>query len=359
MTILRNVKRLPTAEELIREFPLTPEGYARIQRDRQEVRGILSGGDPRLLVVVGPCSAWPDTAFIDYARRMRDFQREVSYALKLVIRAYIQKPRTSKGWTGSVNQPDPFAPPNIEEGMRYSRRMMVSAVEMGLAIADEALFTHNAKGFLELLSWVAIGARSSEDQEHRIWASAIGAPVGMKNPTSGCISTGVNSVLAAQSAHTAVFDGYQVETGGNPHAHLVLRGGAEGPNHHQDQLWLAQRRMTELGIRNPAVLVDASHDNSLLNGEKSPEAQIDVVRDVFGSLREHPELRPLVRGFLLESFLKPGCQSLSEVNPATVDRSGLSITDPCLGWERTMSLLRGMAQHMEELRPVLRRRKIS
>ncbi len=359
MTIFRNVKRLPTAEELIRKIPLSQEGYARIQRDREEVQDILAGRDPRMLVVVGPCSAWPDTAFLEYARRMRAFQDEVSNALKIVVRTYIQKPRTSRGWTGPVNQPDPFSPPNIEEGMLYSRRMMVAAVELGLAIADEALFTHNAKGFLELLSWVAIGARSSEDQEHRIWASAIGAPVGMKNPTSGCVPIGVNSVLAAQSAHTAVFDGYQVETGGNPYAHLVLRGGAKGPNHHLSQLYLARERMRELGIENPALLVDASHDNSRMNGTKTPEVQTDVIREVFGNLSGHPELQPLVRGFLLESFLQGGCQSLSRVTAETVDREGLSITDPCLGWERTIVLLRGMAQRVEELVPGLRRRKIS
>ena len=359
MTILRNVKRLPSAEELIRDIPLSSAGYAGIQRDRREVRDILAGRDPRMLVIVGPCSAWPDAAFLEYARRMRAFQGDVSNSLKIVLRTYIQKPRTSKGWTGPVNQPDPFAPPDIEAGMRYSRRMMVEAVEMGLAIADEALFTHNAKGFLELLSWVAIGARSSEDQEHRIWASAIGAPVGLKNPTSGCIPVGVNSVLAAQSHHTAVFDGYQVETSGNPYAHLVLRGGANGPNYGLHHLEKAGRIMAMRGIVNPAVLIDASHDNSRRSGGKSPEAQIEVLREVFSNLEDHPRLRPLVRGFLLESYLKGGCQSLSEVDARTVDRTGLSITDPCLGWERTIGLLRSTAHRVEELVPHLRRRKIS
>ncbi|MAB79842.1 MAG: 3-deoxy-7-phosphoheptulonate synthase [Planctomycetes bacterium] len=359
MNFLRNIKSLPTAEELIRDIPLSQEGYARILRDRREVRDILAGRDPRMLVIVGPCSAWPDTAFLEYARRLRGIQGEVSDALKIVLRTYIQKPRTAKGWTGPVNQPDPFSAPDIREGMRYSRSMMVEAIEMGLAIADEALFTHNAKGFLELLSWVAIGARSSEDQEHRIWASAIGAPVGLKNPTSGCIPIGVNSVCAAQSSHIAVFDGFQVETSGNPYAHLVLRGGGHGPNYHLRHLYRARGHMWELGVENPAILIDASHDNSRVNGKKSPEVQIDVVREVFGNLREHPELQPFVRGFLLESFLKPGSQSLTEVDADTVDRSGLSITDPCLGWERTMGVLYSIARRVEELGSKVFRRKIS
>ncbi len=351
MTILRSVKRLPSAEELIERLPLSEEGYRRVRRDRAEVRDILAGRDARLLLVVGPCSAWPSEAVLEYGARLSALESRVGDALKLVLRTYIQKPRTSRGWTGPVNQPDPFAPPDIEAGIFYCRRLMVRLIEMGLAIADEALFTHNAKGFAELLSWVAIGARSTEDQEHRIWASACGAPVGLKNPTSGSIPVGVNSVLAAQSPHTAVFDGHQVETSGNEHAHLVLRGGAAGPNYHLDDLFLARQLMLEKRLRNPALLVDASHDNCRINGRKDPEAQVDVLREVLNNLRVRPELLDLVRGFLMESFLKHGSQALERLDPETIDRGGLSITDPCLGWERTCELILEGAEDVRALMP--------
>jgi 3-deoxy-7-phosphoheptulonate synthase len=349
MTILRSVKKLPSPEELIARFPLSDAGHARIRRDRAEVRDILRGRDARLLLVIGPCSAWPAEAVLEYATRLRALEARVGDALKLVLRTYIQKPRTSRGWTGPVNQPDPFAPPDVEAGMVYCRRMMVELVEMGLAIADEALFTHNAKGFVELLSWVAIGARSSEDQEHRIWASAIGVPVGLKNPTSGSIPIGVNGVLAAQSPHTAVFDGYQVETSGNPSAHLVLRGGASGPNYHLDDLFLAQRCMQEKKIHEPALLIDASHDNCRIDGRKDAEHQVDVVREALSNLRVRRELLSFVRGFLMESFLKPGSQELEKLSGATVDRGGLSLTDPCLSWERTEELVLEGAEEVRAL----------
>ncbi len=359
MTILRSVKKLPSAEDLIRRFPLSERGYGCIRRDRGEIRDILAGRDARLLFIVGPCSAWPDTAVLDYGQRLRALDNQVRDALKLVLRTYIQKPRTSRGWTGPVNQPDPFSPPDIEAGMGYCRRLMIQLVEMGLAIADEALFTHNAKGFAELLAWVAIGARSTEDQEHRIWASACGAPVGLKNPTSGSIPVGVNSVLAAQSPHTAVFDGYQVETSGNPCAHLVLRGGAGGPNYHLDDLYLARKLLQEKRIQNPALLIDTSHDNCRIDGRKDPEAQVDVVREVLSNLRVRPELGATVRGFLLESFLQAGCQDLDALGPETIDRGGLSITDPCLSWERTRELVLDVAEQVRELGSAGRRMRMS
>ena len=176
---LTTIKKLPTAEEIIQQFPLSENANRQIAKHRQEISAILAGSNPRAIVIVGPCSAWPYAAVIEYAAKLKKLSDELQDKIKVVLRAYIQKPRTTKGWTGPVNQPNPFAPPDIAEGIKYCRSLMVNAVEMGLPIADEALFTHNAKGFLELLSWVAIGARSSEDQEHRIFASAIDCPVGI------------------------------------------------------------------------------------------------------------------------------------------------------------------------------------
>ncbi len=242
-----------------------------------------------------------------------------------------------------MNQPDPFAPPDIGEGIRYARSMMVKVIEMGLPIADEAVFTHNAKGFIELLSWVAIGARSTEDQEHRIFASAVECPVGMKNPTSGSLEIGVNSIIAAQHGHTAVFHGAQVETHGNPHAHLVLRGGLDRPNYHVEDIMIAKKYLEKAAVSNPAIVIDASHDNCKIDGVKDPIQQINVAQEVMAALKLYPDLRKLVKGFMFESFLKSGCQKAEKLTAETVDKEGLSITDPCLSWEQTEELLHTIA----------------
>ncbi len=341
---LTTIKKIQTPEEIIQQFPLSEKALQNINKDRQEVKDILSGKDDRILLIIGPCSAWPYDAVIEYANRLKKLSDKVENKIKLVLRTYIQKPRTTKGWTGPVNQPNPFGEPDIEEGIKYTRSLMVKVLEMGLPIADEALFTHNAKGFLELLSWVAIGARSVEDQEHRIFASAVDCPVGMKNPTSGNIKIGVNSIIAAQNKHVAVFNGFQVETGGNNFAHLVLRGGADGgPNYHTEDLFLAKKLMEENSVKNPAVVIDASHDNALLNGKKDFTQQVNVIKEVMDNIKEHEELRGLVKGFMVESFIKDGNQSTKGLDAGTVDREGLSITDPCLGWEKTEKLVLDLA----------------
>jgi 3-deoxy-7-phosphoheptulonate synthase len=349
MHLPENLKKLPTADELIERMPLSAAGHERVRTDRAEIRAILEGTDTRLMLVVGPCSAWPREAVLEYAARLAALEHQVVDSLKLVLRVYIQKPRTTRGWTGPVNQPDPFSAPDIEAGMFYCRRMMVQAIEMGLAIADEALFTHNARGFIELLSWVAIGARSAEDPEHRIWASALDVPVGMKNPTSGCIGIATNSVLAAQSPHVAVFEGHQVETEGNEHAHLVLRGGVQGSNYSLDELLLARKLLLEKAVINPAILIDSSHDNCRVDGRKEAGAQPRVVREVLESMRARPELRALVRGFLVESYLEAGCQSLERTTAESVNRSGLSLTDPCLSWDETEELILELAAEARQM----------
>lgn len=342
--MITNIRKLPTSDEIISAHPLSEAGYATIAKDREEVRAILSGEDDRLLFIVGPCSAWPFVAALEYGQRLAKLAEEVKDDLKLIMRVYIQKPRTTKGWTGPVNQPDPFADPDVEKGAMYARSLMVKLIELGLPIADEAVFTHNARGFIELLSWVAIGARSTEDQEHRIFASAQDCPVGMKNPTSGSIKIGVNSVIAAQRHHTAVFDGYQVETSGNAYAHLVLRGGANGPNYHLDDLFKAQKLLEEQDLENTSLVIDASHENCRVQGDKNPEYQRDVIREVMYNLQKHPDLRRTVKGFMLESFLKTGNQKVEKLTPESIDVHGLSITDPCLGWEATEELIRDAAK---------------
>lgn len=333
------IKKLPPVEEVIQAIPLGNEWHEKIRQDRQEVKNILEGNDSRLLLVIGPCSAWPKEAVLEYARRLAELNHKVSHSLKLVMRTYIQKPRTTKGWTGPVNQPDPCQPADIEEGVKYTRDMMIKVIKMGLPIADEALFTHNAKGFLELLTWVAVGARSAEDQEHRIFASAIDYPVGMKNPTHGSLAVGVNSVVAAQHTHVAVFDGYEVQTHGNPHAHLVLRGSNQAPNYSNAHLEEVKKYMDAQQIQNPAVMIDASHDNCLVDGKKDHRLQASIVLEVLENVRSRPDLKKLVKGFMVESFIKEGNQKVDETNPAAIDLGGLSITDPCLSWEQTEDML--------------------
>lgn len=333
----KKVRKLLSVDSIVEAIPLSAQGYANIEKHRREIFNIIEGKDDRLLIIVGPCSAWPESAVLEYARGLKILNEKVEDNLKLVMRTYIQKPRTIKGWTGPINQPNPLAKPNISEGTKYARNLMVKINEMDLPIADEALFTHNAQGFLELLSWVAIGARSSEDPEHRIFASAIDCPVGMKNPTHGSLKIGVNSVIAAQHSHVAVFDGYEVETTGNLHAHLVLRGGNGQPNYSLAYLEEANNYFKQVRVNNPAIIIDASHDNCLINGQKDYNLQGQVVFDVLESVKDHPELKKLIKGFMLESFIKGGNQNVETV--ANIDMDGLSITDPCLSFAQTEELL--------------------
>ncbi len=339
------IKRLPTAEEIIEAFPVSNAAYERIAADQEEVRNILNGTDKRFLVIVGPCSAWPYDAVLEYAERLLQLNKKLKEKLKIVMRVYIQKPRTAKGWTGPVNQPNPYEPPDIEEGIKYCRSLMIKIIEMGLPIADECLFTHNSKGFQELLAWVAIGARSSEDQEHRVFASSLDCPVGVKNPTSGSMEIAINSLIAIQNRHTAVFHGYQVETAGNAYAHLILRGGPDRPNYYREDLYEAKKLLELNKITNPAILVDASHDNCKINGKKDYRQQVAVVNDVLNNLKNNSDLRPFVKGFMLESFLAGGCQKLENFTSETIDKNGLSITDPCLSWEETESVLNRIADY--------------
>lgn len=341
------IKKLPPVDDIIQTIPLSNAGYQQIAHHTEEVKAIIEGTDPRLLMIVGPCSAWPKEAVLVYAKKLLALNARLKHALKIVMRVYIQKPRTTKGWTGPINQPDPLAYPDIEAGIRYTRDMMVKIIDMGLPIADEALFTHNARGFIELLSWVAIGARSAEDQEHRIFASAIDCAVGLKNPTCGSLEVGVNSVMAAQYPHVAVFDGYEVQTNGNPHAHLVLRGSSQdGPNYSIEHLEEVKRQMDKHQIKNPAVIIDASHDNCMINGKKDPSQQPQIVLSVIESLASRPDLKKLVKGFMIESFLKEGMQKIDGKNHLQIDMDGLSITDPCLNWEKTEALLLDLANRV-------------
>jgi 3-deoxy-7-phosphoheptulonate synthase len=333
------IKKLPSPEELIKKIPLSEKASAKIIQDVQEVKNIIEGKDKRLLIVIGPCAAWPQEAVLEYAQRLKNLELKVKDNLKIVMRVFIQKPRTSKGWTGPINQPNLCTSPDIEEGMYYCRKMMVQIIELGLPIADEALFTHNARGFIELLSLTVIGARSMQDQEHRVFASGIDCAVGIKNPTSGSIEIGINGVSSAQNQHVAIFYGNEVQTHGNQYAHLVLRGGEKEPNYSIAHFKEALEYMQKNNIKNPAVMVDASHDNSKIDGKKFPRQQIKVIEEVLEIIKNEPEIKKIFKGFIIESFLKEGNQKIDPEHPENLDLGGLSVVDPCLGWEETEKLL--------------------
>ena len=336
-------KKIPPVAELIRQFSLSNRAFNQVASDRQAIKNIIEGKDKRRLLIIGPCSAWPKEAVLEYAVRLKQLHEKVKHTLKIVMRVYIQKPRTTKGWIGSVNQPDIFSSPDIEAGIQYTREMMMNVIEIGLPIADEALFTHNAEGFIELLSWVAIGARSSENQEHRIFASSLDFAVGLKNPTHGSLSIGVNGVITAQNPHVTVLNSNEVQTYGNAHAHLVLRGSNSAPNYSVSHLNKVKQLMETHKINNPSVIIDLSHDNCLVNGEKDHTLQPTIALKVINSLNENPNLKPLVKGFMLESFIKEGKQVVDLENPEAIDLDGLSITDPCLGWNETEAFILKLA----------------
>jgi len=339
------IKKLPPIEDIFDALPLTKENAIKIAQDRQAIKSILSGQDDRLITIVGPCSAWPSDAVIEYAHKLQALTYQVSDVMKIVMRVFIQKPRTAHGWTGPMLQADPFSTPDAEYSMRYVRKMMLDVIDIGLPISDEALFTQ-AKGFIDLVSWVAIGARSTENQQYRIYASGIDCPTGLKNPTHGSLTVAANSVIAAQLSHVTLVDGYEVQTHGNPYAHLVLRGGNNMPNYTAAHLHEARSYLERHNVKNPAILVDASHDNCIIQGQKDHLRQIDVILETLDSMAQDRVLKSLVKGFMIESFLKEGNQKVDETNPQLIDRGGLSITDACLGWDKTETLLLTMAERL-------------
>ena len=336
------MQQLPTLEDFIQATPLSAANHEFIRQSRAAIKDILAGRDHRLLLIVGPCSAWPQEAVIEYAHKLKNINHQVRHALLLVMRVYTQKPRTQLGWTGAIRQPDPFAKPDLARGIHYTREMMVKVTNLGIPIADELLFTHSARATQSLLSWVAIGARSSEDQEHRVYASALDCAVGLKNPTHGALAIAANSVMVAQQPHVAAIDGFEVRTAGNPYAHLVLRGSNQRPNYSIKHLRKAQTYLRQRQVSHPAILIDVSHDNSIYAGEKNYARQPEIISEILSSLTNHPALKPLVKGFMLESFLQAGNQRLNTREELVKD--GLSITDPCLSWEQTETLLLDLAE---------------
>lgn len=336
------VKQLPSPEEIKEMSPVTEEmKKVKETRDRL-IQDVITGSSDKFLVIVGPCSADNEEAVCDYTNRLAKVQEKVSDRLVLVPRIYTNKPRTTgEGYKGMLHQPDPEAKPDVLAGILAIRHMHIRSIqETGLTSADEMLYPDNWHYLSDLLSYVAIGARSVENQEHRLMVSGLDIPVGMKNPTSGDFSVMLNSVVAAQHGHDFISRGWEVSTEGNPLTHTILRGavnkhGNTIPNYHYEDLQLLLEMYGERDLANPAVIIDANHSNS----GKKYEQQIRIVKEVLHSRLVSKDIRQLVKGVMVESYIEPGNQ---KIGPNHV--YGKSITDPCLGWDETEKLLYTIAE---------------
>ena len=336
------VKQLPSPEEIKEMSPVTEEmKKVKETRDRL-IQDVITGNSDKFLAIVGPCSADNEEAVCDYTNRLAKVQEKVADRLVLVPRIYTNKPRTTgEGYKGMLHQPDPEAKPDVLAGILAIRHMHIRSIkETGLTSADEMLYPDNWHYLSDLLSYVAIGARSVENQEHRLMVSGLDIPVGMKNPTSGDFSVMLNSVVAAQHGHDFISRGWEVSTEGNPLTHTILRGavnkhGNTIPNYHYEDLQLLLEMYGERDLANPAVIIDANHSNS----GKKYEQQIRIVKEVLHSRLVSKDIRQLVKGVMIESYIEPGNQ---KIGPNHV--YGKSITDPCLGWDETEKLLYTIAE---------------
>ncbi|MDO4475592.1 MAG: 3-deoxy-7-phosphoheptulonate synthase [Lachnospiraceae bacterium] len=330
-------KKLPVPAEIKKEYPL-PESVQKIKAARdQEIRRILTGEDDRFMVIIGPCSADNQESVLEYIGRLARVQEKVGDRVLIIPRIYTNKPRTTgEGYKGMLHQPDPEKEPDLLAGIIAIRKLHQLAVEQtGLTAADEMLYPENYRYLDDLLSYVAIGARSVEDQQHRMTVSGMDVAAGMKNPTSGDLSVMFNSVKAAQSSHNFLYRGWDVTTDGNDLAHVILRGAVNKhgncqPNYHYEDLCLLLDMYAKRGLKNPAAVIDCNHSNS----NKKFKEQIRISHEVLNSRRYNPEIRNMVKGLMIESYLIEGAQKIDEQYIC-----GKSITDPCLGWEDSEQLI--------------------
>lgn len=336
-------KEIISPEVLQELYSLTPEQKKQKEIRDAQIRDVITGESDKFLLIIGPCSADHEDSVCEYITRLAKMQDKVEDKILIIPRIYTNKPRTTgEGYKGIVHQPDPEKEPDFMEGLIAMRKMHLRAIaETGLFSADEMLYPENWPYISDILSYVAVGARSVEDQQHRMTVSGMDVPVGMKNPTSGDFSVMLNSCIAAQSSHTFLYRGYEVTTDGNPLAHTILRGavnkhGQSIPNYHYEDLERLHEKYSLLDLKNPACIVDANHSNS---GKKYYE-QPRIVDEVLHSRMVNPAISELVKGVMVESYLLPGCQKVNE------HEFGKSITDPCLGWEETERLIDKIASHL-------------
>ncbi len=340
------VQKIPSPEEINEELPLSTE-LKKIKEERDKIiKNIITKEDKRFLVIVGPCSADDEDAVCEYILRLAKVQEKTINKIIIVPRIYTNKPRTTgEGYKGMLHQPNPEEEPNILEGIKAIRRMHIRAIkESHLTSADEMLYPENLVYMKDLLSYIAIGARSVENQQHRLTVSGIDVPVGMKNPTSGDISVMLNSIQAGQSKHTFLFHGYEVNTSSNPLTHAILRGsvnkhGQNLPNYHYEDLISLSEEYSKRDLINPFCIVDVNHANS----KKCFSEQPRIVKEILHSRRHSDTINKLVGGVMIESYLVEGTQSVGNNNRVY----GKSITDACIGWEDTEKLLYYIADNLE------------
>lgn len=334
-------RRLPAPQDVIKMYPLSEKLASRKNANDKEIRGVLEGKIKKFLLIIGPCSADREDAVLEYATRLRAVQEKVSDKLILVPRIYTNKPRTTgAGYKGMLHQSDPHRAPDMFRGLISIRRLHIRCLEeTGFSGADEMLYPENHRYLADILSYVAVGARSAENQQHRLTASGLDVPVGFKNPTSGDLSVMLNAVTAAQSPHDFSYGGFEVQSTGNPLAHAILRGsvnrfGTNLPNYHYEDLTELSDLYENSSLQNPAVIVDANHSNSGKHYEEQPR----IAKEILHSMKHNAGVARLVKGVMIESYLQDGCQKITE------SVYGKSITDPCLGWEKSERLIYEIAE---------------
>jgi len=337
------IQKIPSVEEILKEIPLAAD-LASIKKKRDlEIKDVLKGKNDKLLLIIGPCSADDEEAVCEYVSRLAKLQSKVNEKLIIIPRIYTNKPRTTgEGYKGMAHQPNPREKPNMVEGLKAIRKMHIRAMkESHLSSADEMLYPGNYPYLQDILSYVAIGARSVENQKHRLTVSGLDIPIGMKNPTSGDFDVMLNSVKAAQVPHVFVYNGWEVSTTGNELAHCVLRGsmnqhGQHIPNYHYEDLIHVAEKYLERSLRNPTVIIDTNHSNSGKKYNEQPRIAMTVLKS-----RKHSDiLKQMVKGFMIESYLEDGSQKVNE------HVFGKSITDPCIGWDTTERLVQAIADYL-------------
>lgn len=336
-------RKLAIPAEVKEMHPLTGKMRETVEKRNAQIKRIFEGADNRLLLIIGPCSADNEDSVIDYTLRLRKIQEDVEEKIFIVPRIYTNKPRTTgAGYKGMLHQPNPNEKPDMFKGILATRRLHMRAVEeTGFSCADEMLYPENYQYLDDVLGYVAVGARSVEDQQHRLVASGISVPVGMKNPTSGDYSVMMNAIFAAQHSHTFIYRGWEVHSEGNPHCHSILRGytnkhGQSLPNYHYEDLMRLYEDYQQGEYLNPSVIIDCNHANS----GKNPFEQPRIISEVLHACRHNEEIGKMVKGFMVESYIEDGNQKIGE------GVYGKSITDACLGWEKTEKLIYNIAESL-------------
>lgn len=333
---IKYIEELSTPQKLKEKYPVTTKVKEIKEKRDLEIKNILAGKSEKFLLIIGPCSADCEESVLEYTKRLSDINEKVKDKIFIIPRVYTNKPRTTgKGYKGMLHQPDLLGKENMKNGLEAIRKLHIDVAEKtGLTSADEMLYPENYEYLSDILSYVAIGARSVEDQHHRMTASGFDVPAGMKNPTSGDISVMLNSIMAAQNSHKFIYRGWEVETTGNDYSHAILRGyvnkfGQSLPNYHYEDLIRLNENYMKMGLKNPAVIIDTNHSNSA----KKFEEQIRISKEIMNNRNSSKSIKELVKGLMIESYLEDGSCNIEE------RVYGKSITDPCLGWEKTEKLI--------------------